>query len=106
MGDIVLVKNVNLPCLRWKKGRITKLIKGNNGLVRGVPLDTFSSITNKTQCTNRPLQRIITLNLKCIHYLNKNTELIDSEPATRSNELRPRRVAAVNGDILRRLRKL
>ena len=36
--DILLVKNVNLPCLRWKKGHITKLIKGNDGFVRRVSL--------------------------------------------------------------------
>ena len=109
IGDIVLVKDVNLPRLRWKKGRITKLIKGNDGLVRGVSLDTVVSTTNKTQCINRPLQHIIPLELRDIQQPNKNIEIIDkdnSEPAIRSNEPRPRRVAVVNADILRRLRKL
>ena len=55
VGHIVLVKDVNMPCLCWKKGRITKLIKGNDGLVRGVSLDTVVSTTNKMQCINRPL---------------------------------------------------
>ena len=32
IGDIVLVKDINLSRLRWKKERITKLVKGNNGL--------------------------------------------------------------------------
>ena len=108
IGDIVLVKDVNLPRLRWKKGRITKLIKGNDGLVRGVSLDTVVSTTNKTQCINRPLQHIIPLQLKDIQQSNKNIEFIDndnSEAAIRSNEPRSRRVAAVNADILRRLRK-
>ena len=36
IGDIVLGKDVNLPRLRWKKGRITKLIEGNDGLLRRV----------------------------------------------------------------------
>ena len=66
IGDIVLVKDVNLTRLCWKKGRITKLIKGNDGLVRGVSLDTVVSITNKTQSINRPLQHIIPLELKDI----------------------------------------
>ena len=108
IGDIVLVKDVNLPRLRWKKGRITKLIKGNDGLVRGVSLDTIVSTTNKTQCINRPLQHIIPLELKDIQQSNKNIEIIDndnSEPAIRGVEQRPIRVAAVNADILRRLRK-
>ena len=109
IGDIVLVKDVNLPRLRWKKGRITKLIKGNDGLVRGISLDTAVSTTNKTQCINHPLQHIIRLELKDIQQSNKNIEIIDknnSEPAMRRDEPRPRRVAAVNADILRRLRKL
>ena len=108
IGDIVLVKDVNLPRLRRKKGRITKLIKGNDGLVRGVSLDTVVSTTNKTQCINRLLQHIIPLELKDIQQSNKNIEIIDndnSEPAIRGVEQRPIRVAAVNADILRRLRK-
>ena len=108
IGDIVLVKDVNLPRLRRKKGRITKLIKGNDGLVRGVSLDTVVSTTNKTQCINRPLQHIIHLEPKDIQQSNKNIEIIDndnSEPIIRSDEPRPRRVAAVNANILRRLRK-
>ena len=85
------------------------MIKGNDGLVRGVSLDTVVSTTNKTQCINRPLQHIIPLELRDIQQSNKNIEIIDndnSEPAIRSDEARPRRVAAVNADILRRLRKL
>ena len=39
--DIVLVADVNLPHLRWKKGRITKLIKGNNGLAPGSIIGHF-----------------------------------------------------------------
>ena len=45
---LVLVKDISLPRLRWKKGCITKLIKGNDGLDRGVSLDTVVSTTNKT----------------------------------------------------------
>ena len=89
--------------------RITKLIKGNDGFVRGISLDTVASTTYKTQCTNRPLQHIIPLVLKDIQQSNKNIEIIDndnSEPAIRSDEPRPTCVAEVNADILRRLRKL
>ena len=75
-GDTALVKDVNLPRLRWKKERITKLIKGNDGLVRGVSLDTVVSTTNKTQCINRSLQRIIPLELKDIQQPNKTLKLL------------------------------
>ena len=103
------MKDVNLPRLLRKKGRITKLIQGNDGLVRGVSLDTVVSTTNKTQCINHPLQHIIPLEYRDIQQSNKNNEIIDndnSEPAIRSGEPRPRSVAAVNDDILRRLGKL
>ena len=103
------MKDVNLPRLRWKNGRITKLIKGNHGLVRGVSLDTVVSTTNKTQCINRPLQHIIPLELRDIQQSSKNIEIIGNdnrEPAIRSDEPRRRRVAGVNADILRRLGKL
>ena len=86
-----------------------KLIKGNDGLVRGVSLDTVVSTTNKTQTINRPLQYIIPLELKDIQQSNKNIEIIDNddtESTIRSDEPRPRRVAAVNTDILRCLHKL
>ena len=109
IGDIVLVKDVNLPRLRWKKGRITKLVKGNDSLVRRVSLDTIVSTTNKTLCVNHPLQHILPLELKDTQQSNKNIEIVDndnSEPATRSDEPRARRVAAMNANILRFLRKL
>ena len=102
------MKDVNLPRLRWKKGHIAKLIRGNNGLVRGVSLDTIVSTINKTQCINCPLQHIIPLELKDTEQSNKNIEIIDNgnnEPAIRSNEPRLRRVAVVNADILRHLCK-
>ena len=49
------------------------------------------------------------LELKDTQQSNKNIEIVDndnSEPAIRSNEARPRPVATINADILRRLRKL
>ena len=67
VGHIVLVKDVNLPRLLRKKGRITKLIKGNDGLVRGVSLDMlYQLLTKHSVLIVRPLQHIIPLELKDI----------------------------------------
>ena len=60
------------------------------------------------QRINHPLQHIISLELKDTQQPNKNIKIIDndtSEPSIRSYETRPRRVAAVNANILRRLRR-
>ena len=97
IGDIVLVKDVNLSRLCAMKGLITKQIKGKDGLVRGVYLDTAVSTTDKTQCINHPIQHIIRLELKDNQQPNKIIEIIDddkSETAIRSNP-RPRPVAEI-----------
>ena len=109
ISDIVLLIDVNLLPLRWKKGRITKLIKGNDGLMRIVSLDTIESFTKTIQCINRPLQHVILLEFKAISQSNYNIEIIDSdnsETVIRSDEPRLRLVATVNADILGSLRKL
>ena len=81
---------INLPCVRWKKESITKLIKRNNGFFQRESLDTFVSTANKTQrIIDRPLQHIIPLELKDTQQSNKIIKFIDndnSESATRSDE--------------------
>ena len=102
---MVLLKDVSLPHLRWKKGPITEVIKGNNGLGRGVPLDTFISTTDKTRCSNGLLQNIVPLEFKETEKSDKNVEFLDNKNSEYpKDEDRPRRVSAANGDILRRLR--
>lgn len=40
VGELVLVKEDNLPPLQWKLGRITRTIPGKDGVIRVVDLDT------------------------------------------------------------------
>ena len=35
MTDLVLIKDVNKPRMKWRKGRVEKSIEGKRGLVRG-----------------------------------------------------------------------
>ena len=101
---MVLLKDVNLPHLRWKKGPITGV---NNGLARGVSLDAFISTTDKTQFINGLLQNIVPLEFKDSEKSDKNVEFLDNNNSECPKiENRPRHVAAANADILRRLRKL
>lgn len=96
IGDRIQVKVVNVPCLRWEKEHIRKIIEWNDGLVWGVYLDSFVSTTNKKQCINRLSQHIKPLKLKDTLKSNKNIEILDSdnsESAIRSDENGPRRVA-------------
>ena len=47
IGDIVLIKEENVPRMKWKKRTIDKLIFGNDGLVRGVELLVYQSKKEK-----------------------------------------------------------
>ena len=89
MGDFVLIKDVNKPRMTWRKGRVKKLIKGKDGLVRGTRIKVYQSTKDKITTIFRPLQLIVPL------------ELYEFD----SNELapRPRRMAAVNADLIRQL---
>ena len=102
MGDVVLIKDVNKPRMTWRKGRVEKLIKGKYGLVRGADIKVYQSTKDKiTTITTilRSLQLIVPLEL----YEFDSNEL-DSEPANQEgNAPRPRRMAAVNADLIRQL---
>ena len=74
------------------------MIKGKNGLVRGAEIKVYQS-TNDTTTILRPLQLIVPLEL----YEFDSNEL-DSEPANQEgNATQPRRMAAVNADLIRQL---
>ena len=103
VGDVVLIKDVNKPRMTWRKGRVEKLTKDKDGLVRGAEKKVYQStkdkITTITTTILRPLQLIVPLEL----YEFDGNEL-DSDPVNQEgNATRPRRMAAVNADLIRQL---
>jgi hypothetical protein len=42
LNDLVLMKEANVPTMKWKLGRIIKLISGKDGIVRNVRIKTSS----------------------------------------------------------------
>ena len=85
--------------MTWRKGRVEKLIEGKEGLVRGTEIKVYHSTKDKITTRLRPLQLIVPLEL----YEFDSNEL-DSEPANQEgNAPRPRRMAAVNADLIRQL---
>ncbi|XP_018373016.1 PREDICTED: uncharacterized protein LOC108767569 [Trachymyrmex cornetzi] len=58
IGALVLLRDDNAPPLQWRLGRITELIKGQDGLVRMVELKTQLGLTQ------RAIQRISVLPLE------------------------------------------
>ena len=94
-GDIVLVKGDNIPRLSWRKGKIEKLISGDDGLIRGADIRVYQRNLDKTVVIRRPIQLLVPLEVTDVLYDNQV-----NEPANR----RPRRLASLNADLIRQLR--
>ena len=105
VGDVVMIRgDVPLPRQRWRLGKIAKLVIGNDGKVRGVELIVASETQRKQSCF-RPLQKIIPLEVSPQEITpvavipDKNIE------DTCLSNSRPKRHAAREGQLLRRLKE-
>ena len=95
VNNIVLAKGDSAPRLSWRKGKVEKLIYGDDNLVRGADVHVYQDKLGKTIVIRRPLQFLVPLELtKIIH---NNNEI--NEP---TNE-RSRRLASLNADLIRQL---
>ncbi|XP_077983962.1 uncharacterized protein LOC144438690 [Glandiceps talaboti] len=55
VGDIVIIKDDNIPRNHWRLGRVTDIYPGEDGLVRKVQLTTASSVLD------RPIHKLVRL---------------------------------------------
>ena len=55
VGDIVLLKDENLPRNNWRMGRVVKVHQDNKGAVRNVSVKTQSTLLE------RPVQKLVLL---------------------------------------------
>ena len=74
--------------MKWRKAKVANVIRGWDNLIRGVELKVFQPKLNRIVTINRTLQLIIPFEI------NKTVESVSA---------RPRRVAAVNAAIKRKL---
>ncbi len=61
-GDIVLIKAENQSRNTWKLGKVVKIIKGKDNVIRGVRLQTMTN--DVTKYLERPLQHVYPLELR------------------------------------------
>ena len=59
IGDVVLIKEKKISCLKWHKGKNASLIRVKDGLVRGVELTIYQKQRNKVNNTKRRVQLIV-----------------------------------------------
>ena len=92
-GDIVLIQEETLqPRSVWNLGRIESLIKGKDGQIRGAVVRTVSK-GNKSQYLRRPVNKLYPLEVGNTAVKNEIEQI----------ELKPRRRAAVEGELKRKL---
>ena len=86
----------------WRKGLVTKLIKGKNNLIEGAELKVYQPSLSRCTHINRPLQLLVTFEVtqERTHDKNETTNRTDN---TVQKLVRPRHIAAQNAGILRRL---
>ena len=58
-SSVVLIKEENKSSMLWTKELVTKLIKGNDDLIRGAKLKVYQSSPNTCTNINRPLQLLV-----------------------------------------------
>ena len=79
--------------MKWRKGKIIELIRGNDGKVRGFKLNVYQTKLKKTFVINRPLQLIVPFEIA--HE--------PPEPAETKALSKPYRHAAKTADTIRRM---
>ena len=107
-GDVVLIRDDNpLPRQRWRLGRITQLVVGKDGNVRGVKLTVNSDSDNKS--CYRPLQKIIPFEVTpredTTREVIETVEELNGNAGHNVSDIRPKRRAACEGQLLRRLKE-
>ena len=99
-NDVVLIKEENIPRMLWRKGRVLKLIRGADERVRGAEIKVYQPTTGKSSILKRPLQHLVPFE---ISDMNRNNDSEVNETCKTDITTRPRRIAAMNSEIIRKL---
>ena len=100
-NDVVVIKDdVPVPRSQWRLGRVTKLIKGQDGQVRGAELAVVTPNQERSVFVRRPVQKLIPLEIEQTIFTDQ-ADIVDTNIETRT---RPIRKAVLKGETLRRIR--
>ena len=102
IGEVVLIKEENKSRTLSRKGLVTKLIKGKDNLIRGAELKVYQPSLSKCMHINRPLQFWVLFEVTQERTPDEK-EIINRTGTSIEKLVKPRRVAAQNSVILRRL---
>ena len=105
VGDIVILKEQGTPRLFWKLAKIQNLIQSDDGRIRAAKIRLVHGDKGKITELRRPIQHLIPLEL---HMEPKSDRPQIEEISTaqqkdiQTNTRRPRRTAAVIGELVRK----
>ena len=83
VNDAALIQEENRPRVKWRKGKISKLINSKDGLVRGAELVVNKGMSNKTINIRRPMQHLTPLEMSrdCKNEVSIDLNESQEEPA-------------------------
>ena len=79
-GEIVIIHDENHPRSFWKLGRVTDLIKGDDGQIRGAVIDVVTN--GKPQTLRRPITRLYPLEVML--KAKKSSTIYDQDDSTQN----------------------
>ena len=101
-GDVVLIKEESKSRMLWRKGLVTKLIKGKDNLIRGAELKVYQLSLGGCTHINRPLQLLIPFEMTQERTPNEQETTSRTDNSIKK-PVRPRPIVAQNAEVLQRL---
>lgn len=103
VGDIVILKNENTSRMYWKLARVENLLRSKDKIVRSAEVRVLSNDNKRTVVLRRPIQHLIPLEVQDTSAVQDTSEVQDMREEVKGQvDTRPRRKAAVNGELIRR----
>ena len=103
VGDIVLTKENFVTRMKWRKAKVLNLIRGKVNKVRGAELLIYNRETGKTSTLRRTLQLIMLLEIETVRDTKQNENNTHCPEPAYEYTRKPRRDAAKNADLIRKL---
>ncbi len=101
VGDVVLLQNDSTKRALWKLAIVTELLVGSDGQVRAAVV----RVADTGNLLKRSVKHLIPIEVKAnVDPLPQPEGSVRSKQGTVTVDSRPRRKAAIDGEILRRLR--
>ena len=102
VGDVLLVKEDNLPRMLWEMGRTINAIRGADKLVRGAEIKVCQRNLDKMVTLKQPLKYLVPFEVMdaAKRVTENNDVIVDIPPAEIPPARRIRETAAMNANLL------